>query len=71
MENWELAYDRWLANPPEPPMSQFHCEHCNEEFYPGDRVYYIEGENLCCECAQKWLDEQCRFVQEGECYYDA
>ena len=64
------GYDRWKLNPPEPPESHFKCDQCHEEFYPGDRVYEIEGDNLCSACAIEWFDEQFRFAQEDECYGD-
>lgn len=63
-------YDDWKLNPPEPEESHFKCEHCHEEFQPGDKVYNIEGDLICYECAWEWLDNQSRLVKEEECYGD-
>lgn len=70
MEKWQYSLDEMLANPPEGEESKFVCECCKEPFEPGDRVYSIEGENLCIECATSWFDEQFHFAQETECYGD-
>lgn len=64
------GYDRWKLNPPEPIESHFVCDCCHEEFFPGERVYELDGENLCVECANQWFDEHFRFVQEWECRGD-
>lgn len=65
--SWESSYDKWKTTPPEPMESQFKCDHCGEEFYPDERVYEIDGENLCVGCAEEWLDNQWRWVNESEC----
>lgn len=68
--SWEDSYDKWKTTPPEPKESRFKCERCKEPFYPGDRVFDIEGETLCYGCATEWFDEQYRFVQDEDCYGD-
>ena len=68
MENWELALDRWLTTPPEEPDLVFFCEHCKEPFEVDDKVYHIEGECLCEECAQEWLHQQVTYATAEECY---
>lgn len=66
--SWEDSYDKWKTTPPEPKESRFKCDHCGEELFPGDKIYEIEGENLCENCAHSWLDGQWRFLDESECY---
>ena len=62
------SYDEWKLNPPEPPESLLKCDQCGAEFQPGDRIYEIECENLCENCADAWLNCQWRYVEESECY---
>lgn len=63
-------YDDWLTSEPDMKDTVFRCEHCKTEFYPGDDYYYIEGENLCPECAEKWFDSMRRTATEDECFED-
>ena len=67
MEDWQYQEDKSLANPPEGEESRFICNWCKEPFEPHDRLYTLDGFNLCIGCAHEWLEEQCRFVSEGEC----
>lgn len=66
----DAALDRYLTTPPEPKESVFKCDQCKDEFYPGDEYYCIEEENLCYECAFKWLDKMKRTATEEQCYED-
>ena len=70
MENWELQCDKWLATPPDEPESHLFCEgdKCGEPFYPDDKIYKIEGMNLCEECARTWLEEQAVTATWEDCY---
>ena len=68
--NWKISLDNYLKNPPDYPESKLKCDgdRCRWEFMPEDKVYRIEGLNLCRECAYKWLEEQAEEVTEAECY---
>lgn len=70
--NWQMSLDNYLKNPPEYPESKFKCDGkgCRWVFMPDDKVFEIEGLNLCRECAQRWLEERGRWVTERECYGD-
>lgn len=69
MENWELSLDKWLTNPPEGRESHLFCDgRCKEPFYPEDRIYRLDGLNLCEECVQDWLSEHEECVTEEDCY---
>lgn len=64
------SYDRWKTTPPDEPESCYHCDECDEPFYPDDKVYCIEGLCLCEECAREWLEQQCERATEEQCYED-
>ena len=62
------GYDKWRTTPPERRESKLKCDYCGDELFPGERAYDIMGDTLCYKCANRWLDDQYRFVQEEECY---
>ena len=64
------ALDRYLTTPPDDPETVFKCEQCEEDFFPGDEYYYIEGENLCPRCAERWFDSMRRTADEDLCFGD-
>lgn len=64
------SYDRWKTTPPDEPESNFTCECCGDFFLPDDKVYDIEGEEMCEECAKEWLERQVHLATEDECYGD-
>ena len=70
MEHWEYECDKWLTTPPDELETKFFCEGegCDNEFYPDDTYYEIEGMRLCEECAKEWLANQARRATERDCY---
>ncbi len=64
------SYDKWKTTPPDEPDSNYHCDGCNEAFYPDDKVYNIEGLCLCEECAREWLEQQSEVATEEQCFYE-
>ena len=68
MENWKLSLDSMLCNPPDMPESHYHCDECEEPFYPDDKVYFLEGLNLCENCADSWFEQQMTRATEEQCY---
>ena len=61
------AYDKWKTTPPE-YESLIKCDMCGNDFYPEDMLYEIDGDNLCEECAERWLKGRSRTVRQEECY---
>lgn len=53
------GYDNWKTTPPEPRMPLAECIRCGAEFFEGDFVYTIDGENWCEDCLK---DEFGRFL---------
>ena len=53
------GYDKWKTTLPEPQMPLAECIRCGEEFFEGDAVYTVDGENWCEDCLK---DEFRRFL---------
>ena len=68
MEQWQHDLDRWLTTPPDEDDTDFHCDKCDKPFYPDDKYYEIEGDCICEECAQEWLESQVSRATEEQCY---
>lgn len=62
------AYDDWKTTPPEPKESKFRCTCCDEEIYPDDKYWNIEGEKYCYACARDWFEDQMCVATWEQCY---
>lgn len=58
-----LDLDRWLTTPPDPDTKCF-CRECDAELYEGELYFSIEGEILCENCANDWLENCKGYVTE-------
>lgn len=64
----DAAYDRWKTTPPEEPDSILHCHECKCDIYPGERIYRLDDEVYCSECAKEWLAQFEEEATEEQCY---
>lgn len=64
----DAAYDRWKTTPPDEPESKLKCFECKGEFYPGDKIYRLDDEVYCEECASEWLEQQSETATDEMCY---
>lgn len=70
MEKWQRDLDRYLTTPPDDEETKCFCAWCKDPLYFDDEYYEIEGDILCEDCAQKWLDNQKNWVSEHMAYGD-
>ena len=64
----DAAYDRWKTSPPEEPDSILHCFECKCDIYPGEKIYRLDDEVYCSECAKEWLAQFEEEATEEQCY---
>lgn len=63
--SWETQLDHYLTTPPEDEYEpKFFCDKCERGLFSGEKYYLLDGENLCPDCAEEWLEETSRFVQD-------
>ena len=64
----DAALDRWLTTPPDDPETILHCRECGTEIYPGERIYRLDDDIYCSECANEWLAQFEEEATEEMCY---
>lgn len=64
----DSAYDIWKTTPPEDRESNLKCVECKDEIYPGERIYRLEDEVYCRDCAREWLENHSEEATEDMCY---
>lgn len=51
------ALDRWLTTPPDEEESKCKCSECKADMYPGEKIYVLDGDIYCRDCALEWLEQ--------------
>ena len=64
----DAALDRWLTTPPDDPETRLHCRECGQDIYPGERIYRLDDDIYCSECAREWLEQFEEEATEEQCY---
>ena len=57
MEERQKSLDRWLTISPDEEESKCKCVECKVELYPGEKIYVLDGDIYCRDCALEWLEQ--------------
>lgn len=64
------SLDRWLTEPDDEKDSKLYCRECGQQIYPGERIYNLDDDFYCSDCAHEWLEQFETEATEEQCYGD-